>query len=360
MFNLLSLKRVNNIKLGKSVTVKIVVLYILILGLGVFSVSIFIKGLKNRKEYSFNYQEQTKLDYKVELKENDYFDETILPSGGSYISSLINKIVVDFGYNLNSDDFIDGTYDYEIIATMEAREKGKNAIVWSKDTVLYKSDENSFTSSNNINFATQTEVDYNYFNMTMNEFRKAYGLSIDGCLTISLIVNSKLNHEKSIENIPNENKSSITIPLMNDTTEINMEYKPLLTKENTIYYKGNNFVHYILVVCGVILFIYYLYMSYCIVSLIYEVLVNQDKYRKTINKIFHDYDDIIVKVNSYPDMSGKNILNVENFEELIDAQVSLKKPIVFYESRRKKSSFWIVDDNQVFMYNIEYTDFDKR
>ena len=361
MFNLLSLKRVNNIKVTKSMTIKVIVLYLLILGLGIFSVSIFVRGIKNKKEYQFKYQEQTKLDYKVELKENEYFETPVLESGGNYISSLINKIIVDFNYDLTSNDLIDGSYDYKIVATMEAKEKGKNAIVWSKDTTLYESEESNFTDSNNIDFATQIEVDYNNFNMTMNDFRRAYGLSIDGSLTVSLIVNSRLNHDMSTENIPNENKSSITIPLMEDTTEINMNYNPLTSKENTIEYKGNVVLHYVLIICGVILFIYYLFMSYCLVALIYEILVNQDKYTKKINKLFHDYDEIIVKVKTYPEINNKNILQVDNFEELLDVNVSLKKPIIYYEVKKNRESrFLIIDDDRVFMYVIRYTDFYKR
>lgn len=361
MFNLPNLQKVNDTNFNKGLVFKIVILAILIFGLGIFSVSIFIKGVQNKNEYQFSYQEQTKLDYKVALKENEYFEDNVLPSGGNYISSLINKVVVDFNYDFKSEDYIDGTYNYKIVATMEAKEKSKNAIVWSKDTTLYESEENNFKSSNHINFATQAEVDYNYFNMTMNEFRRTYGLSIDGSLTVSLIVDSKLNHEKSTENIPNKNKSSITIPLMEDTTEINMDYKPLLTKKNTIESKGNKLIHYILMICGFILFTYYLYMSYRIIVYVFKILISQDKYNKKINKIFHDYDDIIVKVNTYPDVKDKDILKVANFEELVDAQVSLKKPIIYYEIHKKREScFWIIDENQVFMYTIKHTDFDKR
>ena len=49
------------------------------------------------KEVSFS--EEGTLDYSVQLKENDYFQETYLPSGRQYIAGLIKYVDVMFNYS---------------------------------------------------------------------------------------------------------------------------------------------------------------------------------------------------------------------------------------------------------------------
>ena len=48
------------------------------------------------------------------------------------------------------------------------------------------------------------------------------------------------------------------------------------------------------------------------------------------------------------------------FEELIDAQMEIRKPIVFYEDTINKSSIFVLSDGtQTFKYVINESDFDK-
>ena len=49
------------------------------------------------------FDEKSKIDYKVYLKENEFYDEPYLGKDMLYVASLIDKIGIDFDYNFASE-----------------------------------------------------------------------------------------------------------------------------------------------------------------------------------------------------------------------------------------------------------------
>ena len=66
---------------------------------------------------------------------------------------------------------------------------------------------------------------------------------------------------------------------------------------------------------------------------IYEIInrniSNEDTYNKALSKITRVYDPILVNTNTFPKLNNKSILNVNNFNDLVDAQAETRKPIYF-------------------------------
>ena len=80
---------------------------------------------------------------------------------------------------------------------------------------------------------------------------------------------------------------------------------------------------------------------------------NQNKYEVRLRKIFSDYDQIITSVTKLPDLKKIDVLNVLSFEELVDAQNELHKPIIFIEVKKgKEAVFLIIDDKHGYRYKI--------
>ena len=72
-----------------------------------------------RKTKKMHYEEKSNLDYKVFLKENQFYDTPYLPKDKKYISALINYIDSNFSYTFRSDDNINLKYDYYIDANLK-------------------------------------------------------------------------------------------------------------------------------------------------------------------------------------------------------------------------------------------------
>lgn len=353
-----NIKSVDKMKFSKYIIFKTFVLYILVLCLGCFSVLIFVRGLRAKSEHEYVYSNKDNIDYKVYLKDNDFFGEEYLPKGGKYIASLIDKIDINFIHSMNSEDIVSGSSNYYVTVTMEAREKGKEVIIWSKEETILEKNNYSFKYKDNFSISPNVSINYDKYNSIMNQFKETYGVNIDATLVVTLHTTTNINHKMRKEDIVDNSVATINIPLIDQTIDISMDYKDVDTKTNTIVYYNKPFIHYVLVVCGVILFIYYLYLSYGILALMFDVYNNRDRYKNRISKIFANYDQVIVKVDKLPNISGKSVLNVKTFDDLLDAQNELREPILYNEIVSKQESrFLIVKDDRAFMYKIKYTDF---
>ena len=93
-----------------------------------------------------------------------------------------------------------------------------------------------------------------------------------------------------------------------------------------------------------------------IMKIIKEIINNkalQDNYEKNINRILKYYGDIIVTVNDEPDFTNSQIMNVQNFGDLIDVAEQNKKNIIHYEVLEKEeSNLYVVIDKYVYKYVV--------
>lgn len=72
-------------------------------------------------------------------------------------------------------------------------------------------------------------------------------------------------------------------------------------------------------------------------------------YESKINDILNTYDSVLIKSNSVPSIEDRNIVMVLSFEDLIDAQMELRKPIC-YMKQTESCSFVLLDDKEAYVY----------
>ena len=67
------------------------------------------------KENFFYYKEKSTIDYKVKLKENNFYDVEYLEKDMLYVASLIDSIDIDFKYDFLSEQNIDINFEIACI-----------------------------------------------------------------------------------------------------------------------------------------------------------------------------------------------------------------------------------------------------
>ena len=125
-----------------------------------------------------------------------------------------------------------------------------------------------------------------------------------------------------------------------------------------------------IVLIGALFLTYYMFkqdlMTYAIVfaavtlvSLIFLIVYirntrsEESKYRSKLRKILKNYDAILVQSYNFPKLSGKNIIRITNFEDLIDAQMELRKPIYYMIEGEDSCSFVLVDNTEACIYILK-------
>lgn len=76
------------------------------------------------------------------------------------------------------------------------------------------------------------------------------------------------------------------------------------------------------------------------------------KFNKALNKIIKTYGTILVKSKSSPSVDDRNIIRVESFEDLMNAQLEIRKPI-YYTAEEKCCSFVLFADKDACIYILK-------
>ena len=72
-------------------------------------------------------------------------------------------------------------------------------------------------------------------------------------------------------------------------------------------------------------------------------------YEANIKNILNTFDSILVKSNQIPKLVGRNIIIVEDIDDMIDAQLEIRKPICYYK-QTESCSFILLDDKEAYIY----------
>lgn len=75
-------------------------------------------------------------------------------------------------------------------------------------------------------------------------------------------------------------------------------------------------------------------------------------YKSKVSKILRTYDSILVKSKNIPKLEEKNIIRVDTIEDLVDAQMELRKPI-YYQEQVESCSFILLDNDEACIFILK-------
>lgn len=343
-----------------------VFLLIAVIATIVVSIISIVKSLgseETTKEKLYTYNYTSNLNYRVYLKDNSFFTTPYLGMNKQYITSLIDHIEVDTRYNFQSDEDLDYTYSYSIVATAKGlyqNTDGKDVEVWSKEYPIASQNAQS-GSGKTINIAKTVNVDYNQYNVVMTNFRNQFGLSVDARvdLTMKITISAGLRGE-SVKGVDTTDTLALEIPLLEQTIKITPNY--VNSGGNTVYKEADasaeTEINVPLLVFGLIL----LGVSITIfVKLVKSLLVvtRKSEYVLALNKILKDYADVIAETHNMPDLEQYDVINIKNFNDLVDVEEELHSPILCFEVKENVETVFVIVNNQtVYKFTLRESDFD--
>ena len=195
------------------------VLFILLLCLGLL---FLYKTIDIKREQVIAYNEIGTLDYKVYLKENDFYQESYLEENMYYIASLIKNIDINLNYNFEVDTNVDMSFNYDIIGKLVILEGQNKNKLYEREYVLKNVEVETKKNQKNNTIHDSLSIDYDYYNDLANKFKATYGIDAASQLEIYININKEINKEKDIN--LNETKQMImTIPLTQKTLDIKID-----------------------------------------------------------------------------------------------------------------------------------------
>ncbi len=304
----------------------------------------FAKG----KDHYIKYNENSQIDYKVYLKENDFYDKNYLEKGKGYIASLIDSISTNFTYNIKFSEEISYKYSYRIAVEVDVQD-GKN------DSNIYHFTENLVehnlsSNTGNLEINEDIVIKYENYNNIISRFKEIYDLSNTDCtLNAYLYVNIQDIDKSNTTSLVDKKVSSLAIPLTLNTVSIDIGNNIITNNHNQFELSKAENNEWILAVSAIFLMISAVYVI-ILVRYIEKTKTAQMVYEKEIKSILSNYDSYIQKINGTYDIGTSQVLKIETFNDMLEIRDTLKQPILMLENEAKDGSFFIIPATNSIIY----------
>lgn len=353
----------SNIKKKKLVLkrwVRVFIIFVLLLSLCI-SLYLILTGLFPREniESYYSYNVKRNIDYKVYLKENDFFKENYIEMDKQYTSELIDYIDIDLSYLFNGSSVTNMNYDYDITATIigeyENSSSGK-AELWTKEYKLLETQNKSIYDTTLFDINQNLKIKYDDYEKVVDDFNSQFNLSIDAYLNIKLNINYNGLIQKNKYEVNGSDALEMNIPLSKSIINIETKYdeetnKSLVPSKDELRNMNKVYI-------GIIIFITVLVL---IIILRDKVFISKKTYySKILNKILKNYAEIIVRISNPINYDELELLEVKDFEDMIDIEEKSNSRILLYEVEEgKESHFVVVNDKYAYIFILNSNSYMK-
>lgn len=327
------------------------------------ALSLLVLFVKNNKTQYVTYTENGKIDYKVQYKDNEYFEENMLDSNRQYISSLIKNINADFNYRISLDDSnVEYKYSYRIEANVSVKEKTTKNVYYEKTDILVpKTEETSTVEEVVIN--ENIIIDYNKYNDLIKKFVSIYDLeNAESTLNVNMYINVLGSCEDFAENTKKERVISLTIPLTKENIAIDFVDDIVNSSNNVMKCTSAGYGNTILLFVSITLIV----VGVCLIILLvrYEVKTRTAEtiYEKELKKILNNYGSSIQMIKNEFDFEDYQLLKIDNFYDLLEISDKLRQPILMKENKERTGAYFILPSTTklLYVYRLKVSDIEKE
>lgn len=317
-----------------------VIIFICILIITVLVAALVTRSYKVETKHTTT----NKIDYKAYLlKGTPFLEEYKLP-GETIVAQALDYIDLEMSYSDEYDYEIVGSYSYYTKATVEAMKKSASKVDYAYPKNLTDPKVVSMSQVKNYNITDNVRVSYNEFNEILNAYKREFPYSMDGYVKIELLVKRDIfvpAKDVTIKDKDFVTITSIEIPLSEQVIDISIDNN---TKTSTSVIKTETMkkegIIYIIAIPTIVIMVA---ISLIVAIKLLEYIKNNEKtYVNKLNRILSTYDSVIVRTNNIPSIDGIDVLEVQTFEELIDAHSEVRQPINFFEDKKHHKSYFIL------------------
>ena len=303
--------------------------------------------ISNNKGQYITYNENSNVDYKVYLKQNDFYKKEYLDKDKSYVASLINTISTNFKYNLSFSPKTKYKYSYRIAIEIDVEDEKDNSSIYhvSEDLVTKTLSENV----GDLEINEDLSVNYSQYNNRISKFKDIYDLNnIVSKLNINLYVNIQ-DIENATKDLKERKVSSLTIPLTEKTVSVDIGDESIVNNNKQIdLVRTTNSVWAIS--ASILFFFVSIIYTMFLIRYSRKTITAQMIYEKEIKSIMSNYDSYIQKINGSYDIGTSQVLKIETFNDMLEIRDTLRQPILMLENEQKNGTFFIIPATNSIIY----------
>ena len=310
------------------------------------------------RTYYIEYTESGASSYKVQYKENDYFEGEWIEKDKSYISSLINKVVADFEYTIDVEsDNMDIKYTYWIDAKLTVTNKNSGYHYYTLEERILPMKSALRKDVSEASFTENVSIDYTRYDAKARSFISTYDLKdATSLLTVTLVVETECSNDSFSNVCGTAYSTSLNIPLAENTFSIYSTQSSPANEIGSFEYQGQLtltiFLVALIIVTVVCAAIAILLFAGLFVFL--ALTKNEDiTYAARIRKIMGAYGSFIQRIDGDFDAEGYQIVMIKTFNEMLGIRDTIQSPILMFENRDETMTRFFIPTNTRILYVFE-------
>lgn len=326
------------------------------------ALSSFLVYNKLDSTYYIEYTENSSANYKVQYKDNTFFEEEWLDAGQSYVSSLVNGIKTDFNYQMNMDaSSVAFDYSYEVVAQLIISDKKTGAHIYDPIDVLIPETKESVKNDDELSVDQSVFVDFVKYNSLAYQFINVYGLhNATSSLVVSLKVNVLSVCDEFEMNNQNAHTVSILVPLgeenfiIENSNSAPTDEKKVLACKSTVEQKALLTTSIAAASIALLIAIFlHIFMA---------LSKNKDiTYANKVRKILSSYRSFIQQIHGEFDSNGYQLVPVRTIKELLGIRDTIQSPILMSENVDETRAQFLIPTNTkiLYMFEIKVENYDE-
>lgn len=329
--------------------IKLILLIILI------SISVFSLKSSFTANSLFSYTEKGNVDYKVFLKENNFYKDKYLGKNMTYITSLVDYINIDFVYNFDTTAKANLDYTYSVYANLIITPEDNSKVLFDEEYILQDITSKKISNTSEYDITKSVNLDYNYYNDLANTFKSTYGVNCNSKLIVGLHVDTNGKDSKYETEFNNSNELKVTFSLAKKQVDINLDSATVNKTEDITIKSASPIKNKGLLMVGIIFIIGTVLVMISVAKTIYNKIMEKDEYTRYIEKILNNYDRAIVETQYIPNLEEYEVIEVGKFSELLDVRDTLRLPIIYAPIEGEGSCFYIRHEKMIYIHYVSCT-----
>ncbi|MBO7341515.1 MAG: hypothetical protein J6U87_02425 [Clostridia bacterium] len=314
------------------------------------------------KTIYINYTEQGSLDYTVDLKPNDFYSSASLPSGQSYVASLIDGINAHFSYTLQTQaQNVSYQYSYWLDTQLLITDASTGAAIYDPTFPVKEKQTLTQNAGSKLTITQAAAVDYAYYNELAESFIKTYALSGAQSRLITRMHVSVLSLcEDFRESEQSEYVITLSVPLTGKTVNVEMS-STVPSAESKILACENDAPRELLInaltVCGISDIV--LLLAFVLVALLTR---NKDiSYSIKLKKLLSAYRSFIQCIQNPFNTDGYQVLYVNSFNEMLEIRDTINSPVLMHENEDHTCARFTIPGpaGLLYIYELKVADYDE-
>ena len=313
----------------------------------------------NRATY-IPYMESGDLDYRVLLKENDFYDEPYAEEGKAYVTALIDAVEVDFSYNLlMAANNVNFEYAYRVSAVMKVTDKS-GAVIYEYEDPLVPETRREKTG-NSLMIGQVVVVDYAKYNELAQSFVEFYELeNTKSTLYLQMNISVIGASESFSDDKRNSYVMALNVPLADKTVTMSVS-SSVEEGDNFILAVESETAKNVFFVLMIVFWILTVLGGGFLVVFIYITRNDDINYEINVKRVYKSYQSFIQKLSNHFDDSGYRVLMLAGITELLEIRDTIQAPVLMDENDDKTCTRFLVPTNSsiLYVYEIKAEDFDR-